>query len=86
MQEMKIKIITNFVHDGKKKEIAEEVKHFITDPPQRKDTTMLSNLIKKMFEDELNRQVVVKVRVNKESVIAKVQIRPTREEEKAVKK
>lgn len=86
MQEMTIKIVANFIHKGKRQEITEEVKHLITDPPQRKDTTKLSNLIKKLFEDELNRTVVVKLRINKESVIAKVQIRPTREEEETVKK
>lgn len=76
MKQMTIKIIANFIHKGKKKELIEEVSHLINDPPVKKDTTHLSNMIKKLFEDELNRTVVVKTKIKDDSVIASVTIRP----------
>ena len=84
MQEMTIKIVANFVHNGKREELTEEAQHIINDPPLKKDTAELSNLIKKHFEEELNRTAIVKVRINKESILAKVQIRPNQEEEEGI--
>ena len=76
MKKMTIKIIANFKHEGKLIEIAEEVKAMIGDPPERKDVTKISNMLKKMFEDELCRTVVVKTRIKKDLVLSIINIRP----------
>jgi len=76
MQQMTIKIIANFLHEGKRVEMAEEVNHLIKDPPQKKDTVKLSNVIKKLFEKELGRIVAVKLRIHKEALTAIVNVRP----------
>ena len=75
MKQMTIKLITNFVYKGKRKEIAEEVKAMIDDPPEKKDCSKISNILKKMFEDELCRIVVVKTRIKKDSILATINIR-----------
>ena len=81
MKQMTIKLITNFKHGGKPMEIAEEVKAMIDDPPEKKDCSKISNMLKEMFEDELYRTVVVKTRIKKDSILATINIRPRTEEE-----
>lgn len=76
MRQMTIKLITNFKYEGKPMEIVEEVKAMISDPPERKDVTKISNMLKKMFEDELCRTVVVKTRIKKDLVLSIINIRP----------
>jgi hypothetical protein len=73
---MKIKIQANFIHEGKRIQIAEEIEEFVTDPPQKKDTTRLSNMVKEWFENQLNRIVVVKTRIKNDEVLVSVSIRP----------
>jgi len=75
MEQMTIKIIANFLHEGKRTELTEEVCHLIKDPPQKKDTTKLSNMVKKLFEKELGRIVTVKLRMRKAELTAIVNIR-----------
>ena len=77
MKHMKIKIVANFLHNGKRKEIIEEASHLIKDPPQKKDTARLSNMIKKLFEDGLNRTVVVKSKIKEDAFVASINIRPS---------
>ena len=76
MQQMTIKIIANFLHEGKRIELVEEMQHLIKDPPQTKDATRLSNMVKKLFEKELGRIVTVKLRMRKELLLAIVNVRP----------
>jgi len=75
MREMMIRIVTNFIHDGNRKELVEELKSVIPDPPERKDSSKISNLVKKWFEDELCRTVVVKTKIKKDSVVVVVNIK-----------
>ncbi len=81
MKQMTIKLVTNFRYDGKQMEIAEEIKELISDPPERKDSTNISNIVKKMFEEELFRTVVVKTRIKNDSVLISVNIRPGPDDE-----
>lgn len=72
---MKIKIIARFEHNGERKELLEEIRCLISDPPEKKDATRLSNMIKEYFEDKLNRTVVVKTKIRNDEFIAAVNIR-----------
>lgn len=81
MKQVTIKLITNFKHKGKQIEIVEEVKSVVGDYLEKKDTAKISNMLKKMFEEELCRTVVVKTRIKKDLVLATINIRPRAEDE-----
>lgn len=81
---MMIKIIANFLCNGEKKEIVEESNILISDPPLRKDTSDISNMLKKLFENQLNRTVVVKTRIKENSVISTINIRPNLEDQNPI--
>ena len=78
---MTIKLIANLTHKGKAKQLCEEIKGMIPDPPERKDTSKISKMVKKLFEDELCRMVTVKTRIKKESIQVVVNIKPAIDEE-----
>ena len=77
---MKVKITANFLCRGKRKEVVVETNDIVENTINQSDTTELSNIIKKWFEDELNRLTVVKVKIKKEQICITATIRPDPDE------
>lgn len=75
MKKMTLKVIANCIIDGKRNEICETQDILIADPPEKKDSSSLSKIIKNLFEDALDMPVIVKTRIKSDSVTSSVSIK-----------